>query len=81
MKRSDYVTFTEHACPICGHVFIANQDWVYRRRDHKNNTNKYYCSWRCLRKQEAIDDERKASRKSGKRKNSRPGDITAESDE
>lgn len=81
MKRSDYITFKEHVCPICGKIFIANVDWAYRQREHKNNINRYYCSWHCMRKWEAIENERKASRKSRKRKDSGSGDITAESDE
>ena len=41
-------------CPVCGKEFWAFSDWKFSRREKtKEGTFRiYYCSWKCIRKQE-----------------------------
>ena len=39
----------EKKCPICGKLFIAREEWVFKRYD-KSHWPKYICSWSCTKK-------------------------------
>ena len=39
----------ERKCPVCGKVFIAREEWVYKRNNEKNNWPRYMCSYSCLK--------------------------------
>ena len=52
------------ACPICGKVFATPdpEAWVYKRLRHHPYRTIWLCSWKCLRKEEAIYEDIKAQR-------------------
>ena len=52
----------EKTCPVCGKTFvISTEEWAYKER--KDNKFRFFCSWKCFRKNELIQDEKKARRK------------------
>ena len=61
MKGDDLLTGWQKECPICGKRFWAFADWAYAK-GYKNK-KRYYCSWKCLRKQEAEEDENHQARR------------------
>ena len=48
---------TERKCPICGKVFLAHEEWAYKKTKDKHSN--IFCSWGCLRKWEAQHGSRK----------------------
>ena len=52
----------EKTCPICGKEFpVSTEEWAYKER-YKNKF-RYFCSWKCFRKNEQMAAEKKANRK------------------
>ena len=43
------MTILEKKCPVCGKLFIARDDWAFKRPD-KYRTQRFICSWSCLKK-------------------------------
>lgn len=48
---------SEKKCPICGKLFMARPEYVYKRVT-KNRVN-YMCSWKCLNMYDDEHDRRK----------------------
>ena len=53
----------ERECAVCGKRFYARPDWAYQERasvrDDPNRATRFFCSWKCLRK----DEDRTAAEK------------------
>ena len=47
----------ERKCEICKKDFCARDEWVYVRG--VDSHRKWFCSWKCLRKYDAKQEERK----------------------
>ena len=53
--------YKEKTCPVCGKIFcLTSLEWVYKKYDSEEHIV-YFCSWKCLRKDEA--EESKKTRK------------------
>jgi len=51
----------QRKCPICKkEFFVHTPEWVYKMGSAQNR--KYYCSWGCMRKAEAIKESRRKRR-------------------
>ena len=55
--RDNLLKMNLRKCPICGKPFWAGYEWVYRRGYEKSMT--YFCSWKCLRQDEADRESKK----------------------
>lgn len=55
MKPSGWLEGYKHTCPICGAEFKAMRCWQLKKT--KRNKTTYFCSWKCMRKEEAEKKE------------------------
>lgn len=56
-------SYPEKTCPICGKVFcLTSPGWAYKKYDSDENMV-YFCSWKCLRKDEAESEKKHRKRK------------------
>lgn len=53
-------------CAICGKEFDARKEYVYKK-ETKNKTIKWYCSYSCYRKAEKNDKSKKNVKKNEER--------------
>ena len=54
MKGDDILAGWQKKCPVCGKKFWAFADWAYQKGYRAGKV--YFCTWKCLRKQEAEED-------------------------
>lgn len=56
-------TYKEQACPVCGKEFcVTSPSWAYKKYDSDGNVV-HFCSWKCLRKDEAESEKKRRKRK------------------
>lgn len=60
MKPNGPLEGNRKICPICGREFWAMAVWRYRTEKTKTKKRKYLCSWGCLQKAAAMNQEGKA---------------------
>ena len=39
----------EKKCPVCGKLFVAREEWVFKRYTDNSHWPRYLCSWSCTR--------------------------------
>lgn len=59
VKERNFVCLTESTCPVCGKIFIAAPEHVYR--DQRNKKRKV-CSWHCVCESERLRDAAKEAK-------------------
>ena len=49
--KDDFLEQHRRNCPVCGKEFYASAEWVYRR-GYDSKGLRWFCSWKCLRRDE-----------------------------
>lgn len=55
--------YKEKTCPVCGKIFcLTSLEWAYKKYDSEEHIV-YFCSWKCLRKDEAESEAKRRKSK------------------